>query len=1084
MEMTHQQINPRYRLLNPLGSGGMGTVYRAYDRLHGQHIALKQVTAPTGQLGFVSRASTDASLTLSLANEFRTLASLRHPHIISVLDYGFTEDRQPYFTMPILEEALPIDEMTAEQDLMHRTGLVIQILQALTYLHRRGIIHRDLKPANVLVQDEHVYLLDFGLALDASFAQKEKGDSAGTLAYLAPELLRGHTPSVASDLYAVGVIAYEVFVGQHPYNTDNLTELIQDILLKPLSFSHVDIDDDLKGVLQRLLAKTPDDRYTSSTETIQALCRAMKYPLPKETDAIRESFLQAASFVGRKGELQLLTDALDKTMQGEGSAWLIGGESGVGKSRLIDELRTRALVRGAQVLRGQAVTNGGLAYQLFRDILPHLLLQAAFQPDEVAVLSQVLPNVQSVWEDPLPPINDPLTAQQQLPLLIVDAFQRVASRQTVVVLLEDLQWAGDDLELLKQIIPLCKRLPLLIIGNYRNDDCPELPEQLPTMAHIELKRFSDAEIQRLSVSMLGEIAQKSAVQELIQTESEGNAFFIVEVVRALAEESGSLSNIGFATLPPQVFAGGVQKLVQRRLAKLPEWARTLVNTAAVIGRQIDQQLIHHLFPNVEVAHWLSVCEEAAVFIVEAEQWQFAHDKLREGVLRELYEVEKRKIHLSVANAIEAVYTSNLSDYTIVLAEHYAAAQVLEKEAQYVALAADLLVETNPSESKRYAERAIELNAHEQVDNPMQRLAELNFRMGQATCRLSEFDASREWLQKSRDLYAEAGDDLGVAKANNVIGELGLMTGQFDGAIPLIEMSLQTFEQEAEWLQVGYALMNLGVIHAHQGKKPLARDYFERCLATMQKTNNEFAITQAMNNLAIIYDMQADYESAITFHQQALAIRRRIKDKHGIAFSLANLAAIDMQQGRYERAHNAYQEALQLLQDLGDRRSEADIYDALGNLAMKQKDFVRALTNYQQAQQIARDIGDKRLLSQVLVHQGHASFELGMVEQVNRLYLDALANARDINLKRATLDSLYALAKLRMQQGDRNTALQWYTLIQKHGENYDLETTNADIEMLKGALPAHEFEAHQQAGHNLDLHDVVDNLLHELEQPNG
>ena len=135
-------INPRYRLLATLAEGAMGTVYRVHDRLIGQDVALKRV-----RLAPETDANSEA-LRLALAHEFRTLAGLRHPHIISVLDYGFVGRRQPFFTMELLQGAQTLTAASQSLPQPEKVALLLQLLRALSYLHRRGILHREICKPN------------------------------------------------------------------------------------------------------------------------------------------------------------------------------------------------------------------------------------------------------------------------------------------------------------------------------------------------------------------------------------------------------------------------------------------------------------------------------------------------------------------------------------------------------------------------------------------------------------------------------------------------------------------------------------------------------------------------------------------------------------------------------------------------------------------------------------------------------------------------------------------------------------------------------------------------------------------------
>ncbi|MCA9914484.1 MAG: serine/threonine-protein kinase PknK, partial [Anaerolineae bacterium] len=401
VEHAEQMIGSRYRLHESLGQGGMGTVYRATDRLTGQVVALKRVTKPTSAL-HISKHSTYTNLQVSLANEFQALASLRHPNIIPVLDYGFANS-QPYFTMRFIPQARSVTHVGAGLDHEGKLDLLMQLLRALSYLHRRGIIHRDLKPENALVdEDGQLMVLDFGLAQERPELHPTTDRVSGTLGYIAPEVLQGIAPSPASDLYAVGLIAYELFAGEHPYDLNSHAALLQDILTNIPDVSRLDIDAPLATLIERLLKKNPLERYQDAAEIIAQLQTEKDQPKTSDDEAVINSFLQAARFVGREAESRQLHVALENVMQGKGSSWLIGGESGVGKSRLLNELRILALVRGALVVTGLGLSSGSLPYELWRDPVRRLALATDISDEDAAILKEIAPDLDQLLEREIP----------------------------------------------------------------------------------------------------------------------------------------------------------------------------------------------------------------------------------------------------------------------------------------------------------------------------------------------------------------------------------------------------------------------------------------------------------------------------------------------------------------------------------------------------------------------------------------------------------------------------------------------------------------------------------------------------------
>lgn len=251
-EVENTTVNGRYLIHEKIGEGGMGVVYRATDRLAEHILAFKQVIVPTWhyEVDHETEGEIEESLRLALAHEFETLASLRHPNIISVLDYGFDAERRPYFTMDYLSGARTILDASRGQDEMGKVNLIQQMLQALAYLHRRGILHRDLKPANVLVTYRTVRILDFGLAT----TQKSTMQAAGSIPYIAPEVWEEQPHTEAADLYAVGIIAFEMFAGRHPFDI-NSHRFIDQVLDEAPDLSMLKASPAVTAVISKLIDK-------------------------------------------------------------------------------------------------------------------------------------------------------------------------------------------------------------------------------------------------------------------------------------------------------------------------------------------------------------------------------------------------------------------------------------------------------------------------------------------------------------------------------------------------------------------------------------------------------------------------------------------------------------------------------------------------------------------------------------------------------------------------------------------------------------------------------------------------------------
>jgi eukaryotic-like serine/threonine-protein kinase len=951
----------RYVLQDLLGEGGMGAVYQAVDRLTGQSVALKRVLAPADQLTFNSRSeSVDARM--ALAQEFQMLASLRHPNIISVLDYGFDAKRQPYFTMDLLTGAQTILRAGRDQPIPYKIDLLIQTLHALAYLHRRGIVHRDLKPANVLVAGGQVKVLDFGLSIAAGQAS----EIAGTLAYMSPEVLSGEPATPVSDLYSVGVIAYELLSGHRLFDVARMSDLMDAILYTEPDIQSLSVGHELAEIVRWLLSKAPDARFDDAEEVIEALSRSLGQPVPPESQAIRESFLQAARLVGRDAELTVLYDSLRLALDGTGTSWLIGGESGVGKSRLLNELGTRALIQGALVLRGQAISEGGRSYHEWRDVLRRLALASDLDDIEAGVLQDLIPDIEPLTGRQVPTIPDlePGAAQGRLSTVISSVFRR--QQQPVVVILEDLHWTrAESLSLLSQLSQIAPDLPLLIVGSFRDDERPDLPTRLPQMQHLKLNRLSEVGIGQLSVSMLGEAGRQPQVVSLLQRETEGNVFFLVEVVRTLAEEAGQLGEIGKKTLPEKVFAGGVQRIIQRRLERVPPDSRPLIQAAAILGRELDLTVLRIIDPATSLDQWLSACMDAAVLEVQEHRWRFAHDKLREGVLAALDAESRTGLHRQAATAIETVYPG-ASGHAAALAYHWGMAGDTGKEAHYAPLAGAQARKVSAyREAVAFFERALSLAACADEDatppDTLRWQASLTEQLGGTLFWMGEFGQARQRFDDSLRIARAAGDLSLIAASLGGLGDVALQQGSYPEARAYYEESLEIAHAIGNQDVITHSLAGLGDATWRLGDYALSRQYLEQNLAIARETVKQPLIGNALNMLGIVCCMQEQFEPATECFKGALDIARTIGDRARMAQALSNLGEVARIHENYAEASDYLQESLALGKEVGNRYGTANTLLNLGFVAFLLGDFAESRQYFFETLRTARAIGSIPLM---------------------------------------------------------------------------------------------------------------------------
>src|SRR5580704_13969171 len=254
----------KFEILGKIGQGAMGVVYKARDPFIGRLVALKTIT--TG-------LADDPALLERFYQEARSAGALQHPNIVTIFELG-KQDDTPFIAMQYLEgESLDrVIERQPVLPLSQKLGYIVYVCRALEYAHKRGVVHRDIKPGNVMVTTEGtVMVVDFGIARLAESSKTQSGLIIGTLGYMSPQLLRGGRAEARSDIWAVGVMLYELLAYQRPFNGDNQAALMMNILtqeMPPLSETAPGTPEDVSLLVARMLQKDTGGRFQSMEEVL------------------------------------------------------------------------------------------------------------------------------------------------------------------------------------------------------------------------------------------------------------------------------------------------------------------------------------------------------------------------------------------------------------------------------------------------------------------------------------------------------------------------------------------------------------------------------------------------------------------------------------------------------------------------------------------------------------------------------------------------------------------------------------------------------------------------------------------------
>ncbi|HSJ99412.1 MAG TPA: AAA family ATPase, partial [Myxococcota bacterium] len=569
-----------------MGGGGMGVDYAALDRERGARVALKML----------QHVSADGLLRFK--TEFRALQDVQHPNLVSFGE--LIEDRgQWWLTMELVEGTAFLDHVRpgGHLDEDRLRAALPQLAAGLQALHAHGLVHRDVKPSNVRVTPAgRLVLLDFGLVTGVT---QSESHVVGTPAYMAPEQGALQAVGPAADWYGAGALLYEALTGTLPFRGAPLQVLMakqQDVPRRPRELASV--SEDLDALCMQLLAVEPAARLVAAA--------ALAGLDPGAAPAAPPTGLAASpGFVGRKRELAELADAFSETRAGVEAIVLVQGESGIGKSALVEQFLGELCGRapGALVLAGRCYERETVPYKGIDGVVDMLArhLRKLPEADAVAVLPRragllvqafpVLGKVPALCRLPAGEVLDPVELRTRVLAALRELLGRLAERRPLVVWIDDLQWAdADSLELLAWAMAPPEAPPLLLLlasrppretpGDSSTEAAMAKLRALPRLRVLELSRLLRGDAVELAERLLAAHPAATPVSAaLVADEAAGHPLFIDALVRH--------TTLRQAARPPL----RLSEALWARIAELDPAARQLLALIAVAGWPLPPELL-------------------------------------------------------------------------------------------------------------------------------------------------------------------------------------------------------------------------------------------------------------------------------------------------------------------------------------------------------------------------------------------------------------------------------------------------------------------------------------------------------------
>lgn len=667
-------------------------------------------------------------------NEYQILKLLRRNKFIPQV-LGFEKIEHSYAIILDKIEGFTLQEMVAKKgslSLDEFFNFVIKIAEILSQLHDQHIIHLDINPSNIIYdpKNDEIYIIGFGAATKLSNQKASTTNPnriEGELKYISPEQTGRMNRSIdyRSDYYSLGATFYHLLSGYPPFQLDSPMKLIYHhiaVLPEPLNKVNQEVPEIVANIVQKLMAKTAEERYQSASGLIHDLEKCQEMLATEFQDFllgqkdVYSSFHMPEKLYGRDRELEILLKTYEKASKGRIELILVEGYAGIGKTSLVHELYKPITQQGGYFLSGK--------FDQFKHHIPYAaMIQAlnewvqkiltednrVIEDFKNRILKAVKGNGQVIL-DVIPQLENIIGPQPELPQMeqietqnrfhqVFQAFISAIATEDypMVMFLDDLQWADlPSLNILESLLTSLSCKHILIIGAYRSN---EIDESHPLVGLLERlnKRsviYGTIALGPLSLEhvteIIGDLVHRhdDKVKELAEVcyqKTNGNPFFLLQLLKTLHEENLLVFDTAqnywvweIEKIQEKGVSDNVVDLMINRIQQLPQELSDVLQYSACLGNRFNLKLLSHITKKPVERLFIDMQELLENgFIVsgghqkEIQMYQFAHDRIQQAAHSILDEIKRNEIHLELARYIlRNTKKENINDVIFEIIDHY------------------------------------------------------------------------------------------------------------------------------------------------------------------------------------------------------------------------------------------------------------------------------------------------------------------------------------------------------------------------------------------------------------------------------